>query len=1011
MKSKPRDSQTDGKGLISALRATLVIGTGALTILIGALFSQLTVAPATAVPGDIIDLTLSAPAGGQVSLPLAGSYSGLSVVWGDGVTNTSLTHTYSAAGSYSLRVIATATGPLSFGSLNQTGWTGVGYVTAVTEWSSLTSLEGAFSHATNLTSVPNFIPTTVANAHYMFWHADTFNSPNVVSWNTSNITNMARMFADCPVFNQPIGGWNTSAVTDMESMFVRDVMFNQDLNTWDVSHVTSMRYMFEDAVRFNGNISSWNTSSVTLMASMFAGTSDASPMIFNRDIGGWNTSRVTDMNSMFLRAINFNQNLNNWDVSQVTDMNYMFQDAAAFNGNISSWNTGRVTSMAVMFGSNSDSRPMAFNQPIGGWNTSSLTNANSMFLRARSFNQNLNNWNVSRVTDMRYMFQNASAFNGNISSWDTSSVSFMTAMFFGASSFNQDIGAWDVSHVTDMMYMFMRATSFNQNLNGWNTHSVTNISRMFELAPAFNSPLNNWDTSNVTTTFRMFADSTSFNQPLNNWNTANVTNMELMFIRATEFNQPLASWDTGNVTSMRKMFQDADSFNQPIGNWNTSNVTNMSEMFALEEPGGTISFNQPIGNWDTSSVVDMSYMFYGSTSFNQPIGNWDTSSVTDFTGVFEEATAFNQSISTWNTSAAPPSHLVNYALGGGLGTLPVPAVIANTDTFTVGSGSQIGRTDYRFAGWSDGTHVYQPGSTYPATAVSVTLTAQWTLIPTTRITFDGNGAAGSARNFVVYTGSRLSISGSYGFERYGYSFTGWSDGTKTYAPGAEIVASASDITLTAQWTELLTVPNAPSKPSAVLRGTTAIVSIARSALDNATTKAASSIVVTASNGSSCSVPAGASSCEITALKAGSKVTFTAVASTASGSSQQSEKSDSLRVEWSPLPAEALTLKFAPNSGALNDVSQRALANFVATMRTYEGLNDVSWTITAVTRTAGGRALATSDIALIKQRVAGISRVAKLPGLSGDNSLSLVAKREASPKQYDYIRITPVLSTN
>jgi hypothetical protein len=112
-----------------------------------------------------------------------------------------------------------------------------------------------------------------------------------------------------------------------------------------------------------------------------------------------------------------------------------------------------------------------------------------------------------------------------------------------------------------------------------------------------------------------------------------------------------------------------------------------------------------------------------------------------------------------------------------------------------------------------------------------------------------------------------------------------------------------------------------------------------------------------------------------------------------------------------LPAEALTLKFAPNSGALNDVSQRALANFVATMRKYEGLNNVSWTITAVTRTAGGRALSTSDIALIKQRVAGISRVAKLPGLSGDNALSLVAKREASPKQYDYIRITPVLSTN
>jgi surface protein len=40
-------------------------------------------------------------------------------------------------------------------------------------------------------------------------------------WDTSNVTDMRRLFGNATNFNQDIGGWNTSNVTDMSLMFYR----------------------------------------------------------------------------------------------------------------------------------------------------------------------------------------------------------------------------------------------------------------------------------------------------------------------------------------------------------------------------------------------------------------------------------------------------------------------------------------------------------------------------------------------------------------------------------------------------------------------------------------------------------------------------------------------------------------------------------------------------------------------------------------------------------------------
>jgi outer membrane protein OmpA-like peptidoglycan-associated protein len=82
------------------------------------------------------------------------------------------------------------------------------------------------------------------------------------------------------------------------------------------------------------------------------------------------------------------------------------------------------------------------------------------------------------------------------------------------------------------------------------------------------------------------------------------------------------------------------------------------------------------------------------------------------------------------SAPAPVLYPVTYLPGGGTGTPPTQASLNAGATFTVASASSLTYTGETFTGWSDGTTVYQPGATYTMPAAPVTLTAQWTPLPT-----------------------------------------------------------------------------------------------------------------------------------------------------------------------------------------------------------------------------------------------------------------------------------------
>ncbi len=384
----------------------------------------------------------------QIALPLYGTVSA-TIDWGDGQSQTINTaglvyHTYHTTDVNGIVVEVTITGTVTHYGVDG-GYSGANKLLAVKSWDNLglTSLAHAFEGASNLSDVPEYLPSIVTDLSGMFYGCVSLNDVDLTSWDVSNVTDMSYMFAGASSFNQNIGSWNVSKVTDMSFMFYNASLFNQDIGNWDVSNVTNMEAMFAYAGAFNQNINNWDVSNVTNMMNMFWNATS-----FNQPLNNWDVSNVTDMSSMFAMATSFNQDLNNWNVSNVIDMQYMFRSAENFNGDISTWDVSNVYKMTAMF------------------------------LEATSFNQDIGNWNVSNVQYMDEMFEDARAFNQDISGWNVSNVHSFYYTFYNAKSFNQDLSKWNISSVTDMENMLdstaMSAENYDKILIAWSQKSVQN---------------------------------------------------------------------------------------------------------------------------------------------------------------------------------------------------------------------------------------------------------------------------------------------------------------------------------------------------------------------------------------------------------------------------------------------------------------------------------------------------------------------------------------------------------
>ena len=650
----------------------------------------------------------------QIKLPLiaTGTYA-FTVDWGDGKTDiitaydqTAVTHTYSAAGTYEVRIAG-----MCYGWQFNNGGDKL-KILNVRQWGTMfrpLNNYGTFFGCKNLTlndviGVIDLTGMTSLRAFFFECLALT-KVRNINSWNTSGITEMSQMFESAREFDDEIGAWDTSNVIDLYNMFANAFSFNNggspSINNWDTSKAVSFRFLFgSDA----GVPSRYST--------------------FNQPIGNWNTSSCLSMYAMFYRNSKFNQDIGTksvtkngvtytaWDTSNVADMSFAFS-SSAYNG---------IAPYGEFNNGGSDS--------IKNWNTSKVTLMPSMFNYQRSFNQDIGTkvvtingntytaWDVSNVTTMNFMLNSYNGeansygvFNNggsdSIKNWNTTKVINVAALCQRQAFFNQDVGtkvvtvggntyvAWDISNVTSLSNTFSSGNAttpgaFNNggsdSIKNWNTSKVTSLNSAF-----YNQPLFNQDVGTKAVTVNGVTYTA--------WNTANSLSMAGTFGNNTGtvgiFNNggsdSIKNWDTAKATTLSGLFSEQPLFNQPIVNqsvtvngvtytaWNTSLVTTIYSIFG---GNSTKAFNQNISGWNTANVINMAYAFRNAANFNQNISGWNTAKVADMSSMFYNASAFNQNLGSWNVSLVA---LFNDVVNGG---------------FMEGSGITKANYDLLLTGWA-----------------------------------------------------------------------------------------------------------------------------------------------------------------------------------------------------------------------------------------------------------------------------------------------------------------------
>ena len=169
-------------------------------------------------------------------------------------------------------------------------------------------------------------------------------------FNTSNVTNMGRMFYKNSTPKLNLSNFDTRNVIYMNAMFMEAWGIEElNLSSFDTSNVWFMGNMFKNTHKLkNLDVHHFNTQKVKHMQYMFYGSGATS-----LDLSHFDTSKVEDMSKMFAKMANITElDLSNFNTSNVKDMSRMFDRTVELRTlDISNFNTSKVTDFSKMFAS------------------------------------------------------------------------------------------------------------------------------------------------------------------------------------------------------------------------------------------------------------------------------------------------------------------------------------------------------------------------------------------------------------------------------------------------------------------------------------------------------------------------------------------------------------------------------------------------------------------------------------------------------------------------------------
>ena len=242
---------------------------------------------------------------------------------------------------------------------------------------------------------------------------------------------IANTFANLPQLKKVLKLGNLSYSGSAYGMFSGDSNLEIiDLEGFDTSEITNMANMFAGIKADILDVSKFDTRNVRNMAGMFDGAIN----LTNLDISKFSTDKVTDMTLMFANLTKLEQlNVSKFNTNNVASMAGMFEGVSNLtNLDISNFNTDKVTDMALMFAGMTKLEQL----DVSNFNTNNTASMAGMFEGVSNLtNLDISNFNTDKVTDMARMFAGMTKLEQlNLSNFSTNGVSITTGMFEGASN-------------------------------------------------------------------------------------------------------------------------------------------------------------------------------------------------------------------------------------------------------------------------------------------------------------------------------------------------------------------------------------------------------------------------------------------------------------------------------------------------------------------------------------------------------------------------------------------------
>ena len=171
-------------------------------------------------------------------------------------------------------------------------------------------------------SFANYRP--ISTAHWFYGCKGVNDIVNLKYLNTSNVTDMTRMFFGCSSLTSlDVSNFNTANVKDMGGLFENcNSLVGLDLSSFNTANVTNMGDMFHYCSSLESlDVSNFNTANVTSLVGMFSGCSSLTSL----DVSNFDTSNVTHMASMFAYCNSLiSLDLTSFNINKIKVYDYMF---------------------------------------------------------------------------------------------------------------------------------------------------------------------------------------------------------------------------------------------------------------------------------------------------------------------------------------------------------------------------------------------------------------------------------------------------------------------------------------------------------------------------------------------------------------------------------------------------------------------------------------------------------------------------------------------------------------